>query len=73
MIRESSQGANQVVVNTNGLLSGDEDVDFWASAKNGVVRLGLGHSIGDEIIMEWTDPNPNTVTYIGLMRGWGST
>ena len=73
MIRESNQGSNQVVVSTNGLLSGDEDVDFWADAKNGHIRLGLGHLVGENLIMDWQDPSPHSATYVGLMTGWGST
>ena len=73
VIRESNQGENKVIESTVGLLSGDEDVDFWADAKNGRVRLGTGHDVGENLIMEWQDPEHHEAAFVGLMTGWGST
>ena len=40
---------------------GDKMVDFWADAVAGLVRLGRGSTLGEQIIMEWQDPTPHEV------------
>ena len=62
-----------MTVSTVGELSADAMVEFWADAVNGLVRLGRGHQIGSEIIMQWQDPEHHIATRVGLMTGWGST
>ena len=73
VIRQSNQGTNEVVTSTPGLLSNEEYVDFWADAVDGLVRVGMGHEIGSEILMQWQDPEHHEAMYVGLMTGWGST
>lgn len=73
VIREANQGHNRVQASTRNILNRDQFVDFWADAKNGHVRFGRGHVVGEEIVMQWQDPNPHTATKIGLMTGWGAT
>jgi hypothetical protein len=72
VIRESNQGRNQVVVPTPGLVSGDEMRPFWATANNGLIRVGRGLTIGDDEFMRWQDPVPHAPAYVGIMDGWGS-
>jgi hypothetical protein len=73
VIRERHGSANKVVVPTNGLLNGNRAVQFWADALNGLIRLGTGSAVGENILMQWQDPNPHTVSYVGVMTGWGAT
>jgi len=73
VIRESNQGTNQVSQSTPQIVSGSEDREFWASAKNGLVQLGRGHKIGEQVVMSWQDPNPHEAMYVGVMTGWGAT
>merc|ERR1719394_97617 len=72
VIRESNQGANQVAQATSQIVSGSEDRDFWASAENGLVQLGLGHKIGEQVVLAWQDPNSHEAMYVGVMTGWGA-
>jgi len=72
VIRESNQGANQVAQATSQIVSGSEDRDFWASAENGLVQFGLGHKIGEQVVLAWQDPNPHEAMYVGVMTGWGA-
>eukprot|EP01051_Picozoa_sp_SAG22_P012321 SAG22_NODE_1270_length_4942_cov_72.777623_1_plen_466_part_10 len=71
-IRESKQGDNRVTAGTAGLLSDDEPRPFWASAVDGLVRVGQGHVIGQRVLMQWQDPDHHVAMHVGLMTGWGS-
>ena len=73
VIRQSNQGASEAVTSTPNLLSGDEDVLFWADALNGLVRLGTGNVVGQNTLLEWQDPDHHVATHVGIMTGWGST
>merc|ERR1712072_1609455 len=73
VIRESNQGRNQVTKATVGLLSQNSVKSFWADAKNGLVRVGTGKKVGSNLLMQWKDPKPHDVKYVGLMTGWGAT
>ena len=67
VIRQSNQGANEVIQATPDLLDGDAYLPFWADAVGGLVRLGSGAAIGnaDSIIMQWQDPAHHEATNIG--------
>jgi len=69
----SNQGTNQVGASTSSIVSSSEARQFWASASNGLIQLGHGSVIGEQIILSWQDPNPHEAVYVGLMTGWGST
>ena len=73
VIRESSQGANQVVHRTPGLLSRSVEKQFWASAEGGLVLVGEGDELGKRVLMKWQDPNPHEAVFVGVMTGWGAT
>ena len=62
-----------VTKSTAGILDPNEDQLFWADGLNGLVRLGKGHIIGKNVIMQWQDPNPIIPNSIGFMTGWGAT
>jgi len=73
VIRQKNQGRNEVSISTRGLLDKRRFKDFWADAKGGLVRVGKGITVGQNIMMQWKDPNPHTATYVGFMTGWGAT
>nr|XP_022343555.1 uncharacterized protein LOC111136752 isoform X1 [Crassostrea virginica] len=39
---------------------------FWVSWRNGTIRVGEGQEVGTGVFMEWTDPNPHPVKFIGF-------
>jgi len=63
---------NQVAEATSQIVSGGEARIFWASAENGLVQLGRGSIVGEQIVMSWQDPNPHEAMYVGVMTGWGA-
>ena len=45
---------------------------FWISWNNGVIKVGHGFGIGDDIIMEKSYPSSIDVKYLALWNGYGS-
>ncbi|CAC5400545.1 unnamed protein product [Mytilus coruscus] len=39
---------------------------------DGKITLNKETSVGTEIVMEWTDPNPIPINGVGIMTGWGA-
>jgi hypothetical protein len=72
VIRESSQGTNNAVTDTTGILSASEARPFWASALNGKIQLGIGNTLGVNVVMSWQDPDPIEVSFVSMATGWGS-
>ncbi|XP_071128242.1 uncharacterized protein [Mytilus edulis] len=54
------------------ILKSWEFKDFWVSWDGGVVKHGRGTVIGDDLIGEWTDPNPFEVKSIGVLNSYNS-
>ncbi|XP_033104830.1 serine-rich adhesin for platelets-like isoform X2 [Anneissia japonica] len=56
----------------NGILNINEFTKFWITFRNGLIAVGYGGS--SESIVEWQDPNPLPVSYLGVRtaRGPGS-
>ena len=70
-IRRTKGGTDLVTVDTPDILLGTEFRGFWVSWNDGTIKVGrAGESFP---FMEWTDPNPLAVNYIGYSTGWGST
>ena len=57
---------------TPKLLDNKKFLDFWASAKNGLVQVGKGRKVGLNVMMSWKDPKPLKAKWVGLKTGWGS-
>ena len=55
---------------TGGILDANEDLPFWADALNGLVRFGKGNIIGQNVVLQWQDPNPIIPNSVGFMTGW---
>lgn len=71
-IRDRAQGPNLRAITTPGLLDSRVDTKLWADVNRGLVRLGKGHDIGSNVLMEWQDPNPLNAMFVGIASGWGS-
>nr|XP_006813569.1 PREDICTED: macrophage mannose receptor 1-like [Saccoglossus kowalevskii] len=55
---------------TPGILSATEWRGFWIIFTNGFIRVGRQ---GEGAFMEWQDPNPLPVYYVGYSTGYGHT
>ena len=69
----TSDGTAMVTKSTFGILKRHEDQPFWAEAINGLVRLGKGHIIGQNVVMQWRDVEYIIPNSIGFMTGWGAS
>ena len=73
VIRDTAQGTPKVVSKTTGYLNKNDYRQFWASAANGLVRIGTGNVVGLNEFMQWQDPDDILdITYAGVATGWGS-
>ncbi|KAJ8036335.1 Macrophage mannose receptor 1 [Holothuria leucospilota] len=70
VIRLCGSCKHETEVSTVGILSGSEFRGFWITYESdGYISVG---KYGEGIpFMEWTDPNPFTVSYIGYSTGYG--
>ncbi|XP_077862604.1 uncharacterized protein LOC100373394 [Saccoglossus kowalevskii] len=66
-IRRSKQGLNMVSEYTPDILSPSEFRGFWVTWHNGVIKVGRAGESNP--FMQWEDPNPLTVNYIGYSTG----
>ena len=53
-------------------LKADEYRPFWISWEGGLIKVGSGKQ-PNGVFLEWQDPDPIPVNYIGIRTGWGST
>ena len=73
VIREAAQGDNHAVTDTTGYIDPDDFRQFWASAANGLIRLGAGNIIGFNVIASWQDPNEVlNARLAAVATGWGN-
>ena len=60
-------------MNTKGWLDSHDYRQFWASAANGLVRLGTGNVVGLHTVLQFQDEDePVEVNYAAVATGWGS-
>ena len=73
VIRDEAQGEAKVATDTTGYLSGDDYRQFWASAANGLIRVGAGNDVGTHQFLTYQDPNDIIdVNWAGVATGWGA-
>ena len=73
VIRDEAQGEARVSVDTTGYLDGTDYRQFWASAANGLIRLGAGNDVGTHVFLSYQDPNDQIdVNWAAVATGWGS-
>ncbi|XP_066300036.1 MAM and LDL-receptor class A domain-containing protein 1-like [Branchiostoma lanceolatum] len=70
VIRRSKQGTNQDTAATPGILSATEYRKFWIThLPDGTIQVGR---YGEQNpFMEWIDPNPLPINFVGYSSGWG--
>ncbi|XP_076164565.1 uncharacterized protein LOC143145254 isoform X2 [Ptiloglossa arizonensis] len=71
-IRYDRKQPDKVRVNTPNLLNEYETKKFTISWLSGLIRVRAGDHNGP-VIMEWQDPKPFGVSYVGVRTGWGAT
>ena len=57
VIREEAQGDAKALTDTTGYLDENDYRQFWASAANGLVRVGAGNDVGTHTFLVFQDPN----------------
>lgn len=59
-------------VNTPNLLNENETKKFAICWLDGRIMVRVG-GLNGSVIMEWQDPTPIGVSYVGVRTGWGAT
>ena len=73
VIREAAQGENKASLDTTGYINDVDYRQFWASAANGLIRLGSGNVVGKNTFLLWQDPDAVLdIQWAGVATGWGS-
>ena len=73
VIREAAQGENHAVTDTTNIIDENDSRQFWASAANGVIRLGRGNVVGFNVLLQWQDPDAVLdLHWAAVATGWGS-
>ena len=54
------QGHAQIGADTNKMASvaSNQWISYWTNVKNGLVKFGRGKTVGQNVILEWQDPDP---------------
>ncbi|XP_015586318.1 uncharacterized protein LOC107263519 isoform X1 [Cephus cinctus] len=72
VIRYNRTQPDKVRVDTKGILNSNEYKKFSISWLDGHIVVKTGNQSGP-VLLDWHDPNPIGVSYIGVRTGWGST
>ena len=64
--RKSQSGTNLVTSSTLNILDINYFNAFWISWINGVIRVGKGTVVGNDMFMSYNDPSPFAVNYVAL-------
>ncbi|XP_018369126.1 PREDICTED: uncharacterized protein LOC108765092 isoform X1 [Trachymyrmex cornetzi] len=71
-IRYDRKQPDKVRVDTPSLLTDREHKRFSITWLEGLITVRSGGPSGP-VLMEWRDPNPIGVSYVGVRTGWGAT
>ncbi|XP_033176390.1 uncharacterized protein LOC100741859 isoform X1 [Bombus impatiens] len=72
IIRYDRKQPDKVRVNTPNLLNENETKKFAICWLDGHIMVRAG-DVNGPVIMEWQDPKPIGVSYVGVRTGWGAT
>ncbi|XP_020287655.1 uncharacterized protein LOC109856586 isoform X1 [Pseudomyrmex gracilis] len=72
VIRYDRKQPDKVRVNTPNLLNERQYKRFSITWFGGLITVRSGGQNG-AVLMEWRDPNPLGVSYVGVRTGWGAT
>lgn len=74
-VKSSTENNNVFEINTPGILSAVELRAFWISWKNGTIHFGTGENVGQNALLNYTDPLPiyrKNVHSIAVASGLGA-
>mmetsp|Transcript_20169 Transcript_20169/g.26169 ORF Transcript_20169/g.26169 Transcript_20169/m.26169 type:complete len:581 (-) Transcript_20169:804-2546(-) len=69
IIRRKAQGDECAVSMEPRLCSPNHFTPFWAMQLNGVVSIGIGENVGENIVVAWKDPHSIPCSYVSF-TGW---
>ncbi|XP_054011254.1 uncharacterized protein LOC128893949 isoform X1 [Hylaeus anthracinus] len=72
VIRYDRKQPDKVRTNTPNLLNENDTKKFAISWLDGLITVRVG-DLNGPAIMEWQDPKPFGVSYVGVRTGWGAT
>ncbi|XP_076284163.1 uncharacterized protein LOC143210832 isoform X1 [Lasioglossum baleicum] len=72
VIRYDGKQPDKVRVNTPNLLNESQSKKFAITWLDGLITVRNG-DLNGPVIMEWRDPKPIGVSYVGVRTGWGAT
>ncbi len=72
LIRVGTMDGNGEDVNTLKILSSNKFSYFWATWDNGIIKLGHGFEINQDVIIQRSYPATTDIKYLALFNGFGS-
>ena len=72
VIRENSGGENHAVTSGSPCNPNEWVTVTVAFVGGNTVVVSMGDTHGVNVLMQWTDPDPIRVNYVGVMTGWGA-
>ncbi|CAC5424725.1 unnamed protein product [Mytilus coruscus] len=51
----------------------EQFVPFWISWENSNLKIGKGLIVDEEIVIDWTDPDPFSIAGVGVRTGFGQS
>ncbi|XP_043254886.1 uncharacterized protein LOC122398776 isoform X2 [Colletes gigas] len=72
VIRYNRKQPDKVHMSTPNLLNANQAKKFAISWLDGLITVRTG-DLNGPVIMEWQDPKPFDVNYVGVRTGWGAT
>ena len=72
-IRNQSLISNVASARTPNILDCSKFKTLWVSWRGGFIEAGVGAIVGDNKVIDWQDPQPRGIHYVGISTGWGST
>ncbi|XP_070520354.1 uncharacterized protein [Cardiocondyla obscurior] len=72
VIRYDRKQPDKMRVDTPNLLSDRDHKRFSITWLDGLITVRSG-GLSGAVLMEWRDPNPIGVSYVGVRTGWGAT
>ena len=66
VIRKQRQTTDVAGAYTPDILNCDQMLPFWVSWVDGLIQLGRGSMIGDDLIVSWQDAEPLAVSHVSI-------
>ncbi len=75
-IRIASWSADETEYNMANQLDATVFTDIWISWNSGAIRVGWGHVINEQLMMQWSFTSSfksADIKYMAMLTGWGAT